>query len=251
MFNILVAEDDTNTRKWLAAVLRTNGFNPILAEDGQAALDLLDHYPGDLLIADIMMPNLDGLNLTRQLRASGSTLPVLMLTALQMPENKRQGFVVGTVDYMVKPVDDEEMSLRIRALIRRARIVSERRLTIGPVILDYDALSVSREGQSQTLPQKEFYLLFKLLSYPDVIFTRSADGRNLGHGFRDGRPDRQCPHQPPARTVWQLAGVRNHHCPWLGLQSCQALMRNGKRQQKHPGNSRVTWRKESHPWSWL
>ncbi len=172
MFNILVAEDDTNTRKWLAAVLRTNGFNPILAEDGQAALDLLDHYPVDLLIADIMMPNLDGLNLTRQLRASGSTLPVLMLTALQMPENKRQGFLVGTDDYMVKPVDDEEMILRIRALLRRARIVSERRLTIGPVILDYDALSVSREGQSQTLPQKEFYLLFKLLSYPDVIFTR-------------------------------------------------------------------------------
>ena len=172
MFNILVAEDDTNTRKWLAAVLRANGFNPILAEDGQAALDLLDHYPVDLLVADIMMPNLDGLNLTRQLRASGSTLPVLMLTALQMPENKRQGFLVGTDDYMVKPVDDEEMILRIRALLRRARIVSERRLTIGPVILDYDALSVSREGQSQTLPQKEFYLLFKLLSYPDVIFTR-------------------------------------------------------------------------------
>lgn len=172
MFNILVAEDDTNTRKWLAAVLRTNGFNPILAEDGQAALDLLDHYPVDLLIADIMMPNLDGLNLTRQLRASGSTLPVLMLTALQMPENKRQGFLVGTDDYMVKPVDDEEMILRIRALLQRARIVSERRLTIGPVILDYDALSVSREGQSQTLPQKEFFLLFKLLSYPDVIFTR-------------------------------------------------------------------------------
>ena len=172
MFNILVAEDDTNTRKWLAAVLRANGFNPILAEDGQAALDLLDHYPVDLLIADIMMPNLDGLNLTRQLRASGSTLPVLMLTALQMPEDKRQGFLVGTDDYMVKPVDDEEMILRIRALLRRARIVSERRLTIGPVLLDYDALSVSREGQSQTLPQKEFYLLFKLLSYPDVIFTR-------------------------------------------------------------------------------
>ena len=172
MFNILVAEDDTNTRKWLAAVLRANGFNPILAEDGQAALDLLDHYPVDLLIADIMMPNLDGLNLTRQLRASGSTLPVLMLTALQMPENKRQGFLVGTDDYMVKPVDDEEMILRIRALLRRARIVSERRLTIGPVIRDYDALSVSREGQSQTLPQKEFFLLFKLLSYPDVIFTR-------------------------------------------------------------------------------
>ncbi|NCA98234.1 MAG: response regulator transcription factor [Clostridia bacterium] len=172
MFNILIAEDDTNTRKWLAAVLRANGFNPILAEDGQAALDLLDHYPVDLLIADIMMPRVDGLNLTRQLRASGSTLPVLMLTARQMPEDKRQGFLVGTDDYMVKPVDDEEMILRVRALLRRARIVSERRLTIGPVTLDYDALSVSRDGQSQTLPQKEFYLLFKLLSYPDVIFTR-------------------------------------------------------------------------------
>lgn len=172
MFNILVAEDDTNTRKWLAAVLRANGFNPVLAEDGQAALDLLDHYPVDLLIADIMMPRLDGLNLTSQLRASGSTLPVLMLTARQMPEDKRQGFLVGTDDYMVKPVDDEEMILRIRALLRRAKIVSERRLTVGTVTFDYDSLSVSRDGQSQTLPQKEFYLLFKLLSYPDVIFTR-------------------------------------------------------------------------------
>lgn len=172
MFNILVAEDDTNTRKWLAAVLRANGFNPVLAEDGQAALDLLDHYPVDLLIADIMMPRLDGLNLTSQLRASGSTLPVLMLTARQMPEDKRQGFLVGTDDYMAKPVDDEEMILRIRALLRRAKIVSERRLTVGTVTLDYDSLSVSRDGQSQTLPQKEFYLLFKLLSYPDVIFTR-------------------------------------------------------------------------------
>lgn len=99
-------------------------------------------------------------------------VPILMVTAKQLPEEKCKGFLVGTDDYMVKPVNQEELLLRIKALLRRAQIASERKLHIGNVTLDYDALTVTRDGCAQTLPKKEFYLLFKLLSYPDKIFTR-------------------------------------------------------------------------------
>ena len=172
MFKILIVEDDPNTRRLMAAILKTNGYQPLLAEDGEQALEVLDHEQVDLLIVDIMMPRLDGYQLTEQLRAAGSTLPILMVTARQSPPDKRQGFLVGTDDYMVKPVDEEEMLLRIRALLRRARIVNEHKLVLGDLVLDYDALTVGRGEKRQTLPQKEFYLLYKLLSYPDVIFTR-------------------------------------------------------------------------------
>ena len=118
------------------------------------------------------MPGMDGYEFTRQLRATDYTLPILMVTAKQLPEDKRKGFIVGTDDYMTKPVDEEEMILRIRALLRRAQIVNERRITIADVCLDYDSLTVSRGDESQTLPRKEFYLLYKLLSYPGKIFTR-------------------------------------------------------------------------------
>jgi two-component system OmpR family response regulator len=126
----------------------------------------------DLVILDIMMPGMDGYEFTRQLRATDYTLPILMVTAKLLPEDKRKGFIVGTDDYMTKPVDEEEMILRIRALLRRAQIVNERRITIADVCLDYDSLTVSRGDESQTLPRKEFYLLYKLLSYPGKIFTR-------------------------------------------------------------------------------
>ncbi len=172
MFNILIVEDDSNTRRLMAAILKANGYQVLLACDGDEALEVLDHQQVDLMIADIMMPHLDGFALTEQLRAAGSTLPILMVTARQTPPDKRQGFLVGTDDYMVKPVDEEEMLLRIKALLRRARIVTEHQLALGEVVLDYDALSVARNSVRQTLPQKEFYLLYKLLSYPDVIFTR-------------------------------------------------------------------------------
>ena len=119
-----------------------------------------------------MMPGMDGYEFTRQLRATDYTLPILMVTAKQLPEDKRKGFIVGTDDYMTKPVDEEEMILRIRALLRRAQIVNERRITIADVCLDYDSLTVSRGDESQTLPRKEFYLLYKLMSYPNKIFTR-------------------------------------------------------------------------------
>ncbi len=172
MFQILVTEDDKNTRRLMEAVLKEHGYHPILACDGLEALKLLDTHHVDLVILDIMMPGMDGYEFTRQLRATDYTLPILMVTAKQLPEDKRKGFIVGTDDYMTKPVDEEEMILRIRALLRRAQIVNERRITIADVCLDYDSLTVSRGDESQTLPRKEFYLLYKLLSYPGKIFTR-------------------------------------------------------------------------------
>ena len=172
MFNILVVEDDKNTRRLMSAILSENGFNPFLAEDGLAALQMLDQQQIDLILLDIMLPNMDGYELTEELRSAGYRLPVLMVTAKQAPRDKKQGFLVGTDDYMTKPVDEEEMILRIKALLRRAGIADQHRLSIGKVTLDYDALTVIRDDQRVTLPQKEFYLLFKLLSYPDVIFTR-------------------------------------------------------------------------------
>ena len=172
MFQILVAEDDKNTRRLMEAVLKEHGYHPILACDGLEALKLLDTHHVDLVILDIMMPGMDGYEFTRQLRATDYTLPILMVTAKQLPEDKRKGFIVGTDDYMTKPVDEEELILRLRALLRRAQIVNERRITIADVCLDYDSLTVSRGDESQTLPRKEFYLLYKLLSYPGKIFTR-------------------------------------------------------------------------------
>ncbi|NMD72615.1 response regulator transcription factor [Bacillus sp. DNRA2] len=172
MLKILVVEDDTNTRKLMCAVLKQNGFEPYGAEDGIAALQFMETQHVDLVVLDLMMPNMDGYELTRQLRLSWETLPILMVTAKQEPQDKRQGFLAGTDDYMTKPVDEEEMVLRIKALLRRAQIASDRKLTVGTAVLDYDTLTVSRADQVITLPQKEFYLLFKLLSYPNMIFTR-------------------------------------------------------------------------------
>ena len=172
MFHILVVEDDTNARKLMKAVLERAEYSVLTATNGEEALSLLDSNHIDLILLDIMMPGMDGYTLVSELRAAGSTIPVLMVTAKQLPADKRKGFLAGTGDYMTKPVDTEEMLLRIKALLRRSRIVSERKLSIGTVELDYDALTVTRGDDHQTLPQKEFYLLYKLLSYPDKIFTR-------------------------------------------------------------------------------
>lgn len=172
MIRILVVEDDTNTRKLMCAVLKQNGFKTLQANDGVAALEIMDKQHVDLVILDLMMPNMGGYELTRQLRLSWKNLPILMVTARQAPKDKRQGFIAGTDDYMIKPVDEREMVLRIKALLRRSQISSDHKLTIGEAVLDYDTLTVSREHEVFTLPQKEFYLLFKLLSYPNMIFTR-------------------------------------------------------------------------------
>ncbi len=172
MFKLLVVEDDKNAAKLMKAVLTHAGYEVFTAINGADALDFTDKQHIDLIVLDVMMPVMDGYEFTERLRSCGDLTPILMVTAKQLPEEKCKGFLVGTDDYMVKPVNEEEMLLRIKALLRRAKIANEHKLSIGKVTLDYNALTVSRDGVSQTLPQKEFYLLYKLLSYPDKIFTR-------------------------------------------------------------------------------
>jgi len=172
MFHILVVDDDKNTRRLFRAVLENAGYTVSAASDGAEALDLMDSEHIDLVVLDIMMPHMDGYEFTKALREVENNLPILMVSAKQLPEDKKKGFLVGTDDYMTKPIDEEEMLLRIKALLRRAKIVNDRRIEIGDVILDYDALTVTGHGEKQELPQKEFMLLYKLLSYPGKIFTR-------------------------------------------------------------------------------
>ena len=172
MFHILVVDDDKNTRRLLRAVLEAEHYTVTTACDGEEALAVLDREHIDLAILDIMMPHMDGYEFTSLLRVEQNDLPILMVTAKQLPEDKKRGFLVGTDDYMTKPIDEEEMLLRIRALLRRAKIVSEQKIEIGNVVLDYSDMSVTRNGECHMLPQKEFLLLFKLLSYPGKTFTR-------------------------------------------------------------------------------
>lgn len=172
MFNIMIVEDDVNQRKLMQTVLEQYGYNVITASDGIEGLDQLDKKHIDLIILDIMMPRMDGFEFTSTLRQSGCNIPILMVSAKQSPVDKRKGFIIGTDDYMTKPVDEEEMVLRVGALLRRSKIANERKLTVGSTTLYYDSLSVSTDEETQELPQKEFLLLFKLLSYPNKIFTR-------------------------------------------------------------------------------
>lgn len=174
MFDILVVEDDGNTRLLMEAVLRQGGYEPVSAKNGCEALEILDHKHIDLILLDIMMPEMDGYEFTRILREGGFEIPILMVTAKEAPADKKLGFMCGTDDYMVKPVDEEEMLLRIAALLRRARISSEHLLTVGSTCLDYDKLTVKNGESEISLPPKEFQLLYKLLSYPGKIFTRSS-----------------------------------------------------------------------------
>ena len=172
MFHILVVDDDKNTRLLFRAVLEDAGYTVSAAANGEEALSVLDREHVDLVVLDVMMPKLDGYEFTRTLRQTDNNLPILMVSAKQLPEDKHRGFLAGTDDYMTKPIDEEEMLFRIKALLRRAKIANERRIVMGEVVLDYDAFTVSRGEESQILPQKEFLLLYKLLSYPGKIFTR-------------------------------------------------------------------------------
>lgn len=172
MLRIMIVDDNENTRKLTQAVLKQHGYDTVCAGDGVEGLEVMDRVHVDLIILDVMMPNMNGFEFTRTLRECGWDTPILMVTAKESHLDKKEGFLAGTDDYMVKPVDDEEMLLRIAALLRRSKIASERKITIGSTVLDHDALSVTTSEGVVELPQKEFMLLFQLLSYKDKIFTR-------------------------------------------------------------------------------
>lgn len=172
MFNILVVEDDKELRDLFCAVLSGNGYVSFPATDGENAFDILDSTFIDLVVSDIMMPKMDGIEMTKALREAGYEMPVMLITAREGAADKREGFRAGTDDYMVKPIDVNEMVWRVEALLRRSQIVSQRRAKIGNTEFNCDTLSVSCNGGSVELPQKEFFLLFKLVASPNRIFTR-------------------------------------------------------------------------------
>ena len=172
MFKILIAEDDNELRQLFSHVLIKNGYSVVGVPNGQKALAAMETSYYDLIISDIMMPVMDGYELVRTIRASGYNTPVLMITARDAFDDMREGFVSGTDDYMVKPVNVNELLLRVGALLRRAQIINERRLVVGDTVMECDSLTVTTNGQSMVLPQKEFMLLYKMASYPGRIFTR-------------------------------------------------------------------------------
>ena len=172
MFNVLVVDDDKNIRFVLKEILSTHGYNSFLAENAEIALEILDKEHIDLAVVDIMMPGINGYDLTKMIKEYNPDFPILMLSAKQLSEDRKQGFLAGIDDYMSKPIDADEFILHIKALLRRFKIVNERRITIGDVVLDYDSYTVTGHGEVHELPQKEFQLLYKLLASPGKIFTR-------------------------------------------------------------------------------
>lgn len=173
MTHILVVEDDREICQLYERVLLKQGYQVTTVSNGRQALEAIDHSYFDLILSDIMMPEMNGYELVRELRSGGCNIPVMMITAKDAFDDKRQGFLSGSDDYMVKPVDLEEMVLRVGALLRRAKINQDRRIVLGDTVLDMDSFTVSSGGEVQTLPQKEFMLLYKLASYPGKIFTRN------------------------------------------------------------------------------
>ena len=172
MLKILIAEDDGELRQLFSHVLTKNGYAVRGVSDGQEALDAMQGDYFDLIISDIMMPRVDGYELVSRLRAGGNQTPVLMITAKDAFDDMQRGFLSGTDDYMVKPVNVNEMVLRVSALLRRARMINERRQVLGSTVLECDSLTVNTGTETFNLPQKEFMLLYKMASYPGKIFTR-------------------------------------------------------------------------------
>ncbi|MCI5739476.1 MAG: response regulator transcription factor [Ruminococcus sp.] len=172
MFDILVAEDDFKLNRIYCSALQDADFHTFAAYNGEEAMELIAEHPMDLVISDIMMPGIDGYTLTKHLRNEFPEMPILMISAKEAYQDKRDGFLAGIDDYMVKPVDLNEMLLRVQALLRRAKIVTDRKLTVGNTVLRYDSYSAEFDGKTMEIPQKEFLVLYKLMSYPGRTFTR-------------------------------------------------------------------------------
>ncbi len=173
MINILLVEDDEKLNKLFYTVLSKQGFNIYSAKDGIEAFDVMENNHVDLIISDIMMPNMDGYEFTESIRKFDVEIPILMITAKDDFNSKQKSFLIGIDDYMVKPIDVNEMILRVNALLRRSKIVHDKKQVVGDTVLEYDSLSVTSNDKTIVLPQKEFYLLYKLLSYPNKVFTRN------------------------------------------------------------------------------
>lgn len=172
MFDILIVEDDKNIRKLMEIKLKAEGYNTSTAEDGIIALDKVGHSHFDIVIVDAMMPNMNGYEFIKELKNLNINIPSIMVTAKGDIEDKTLGFMSGVDDYMVKPIDFKELSFRIKAVLRRAKIVSDRKIQIGDTVLDYDTLTVSNQTDSVTLTKKEFGLLYKLMSFPEQSFSK-------------------------------------------------------------------------------
>ena len=172
MFSILVIDDDKNIRYFLKEVLELEHYTVYTAKDGLEALDIFDKEYIDLVIVDIMMPNMNGYEFTKTLRSINERLPILMISAKQLPNDRKLGFKAGIDDFMSKPLDNEELILHVNALLRRFKINNDRRIIINDVTLNYDSYTITTKNEIIELPQKEFLLIYKLLSYPNKIFTK-------------------------------------------------------------------------------
>lgn len=173
MFNVLIVEDDQKLNHLIKVTLSKNGYSVFSAFNGNEGLDVFDNNYIDVVVSDIMMPSMDGYALAKAIRERNATIPILFVSAKDKYEDKQQGFKLGIDDYMVKPIDIDELLLRVSALLRRAQIANERKLNIGETVLDYDTMTVISQGEEIVLPRKEFNILFKLLSFPNKIFTRT------------------------------------------------------------------------------
>lgn len=173
MINILLVEDDQKLNKLFYTVLSKQGFNVHIANNGIEAFNILENNHIDLIISDIMMPKMDGYEFTENVRKINEDIPILMITAKDDFNSKQKSFLIGIDDYMVKPIDVNEMILRVNALLRRSKIVHDKKQVVGSTVLEYDSLTITRNDESIVLAQKEFYLLYKLLSYPNKVFTRN------------------------------------------------------------------------------
>ena len=224
MFRILVVDDDKNIRFVMKEILEENGFAVFSASNGEKALDVLLHEHIDLAIVDIMMPKLDGYEFTKQLRSYNQELPVLMVSAKQLPEDRKRGFVVGIDDFMSKPIDPDELILHIKALLRRFKIASERVIKIGDVVIDYDSFTVTRKDEKVELPQKEFLLFYKLISSPGKIYTRIQ--------LMDEIWGPDCETNPETVTV-HIGRIRKHFEGWreFDIENVRGLGYRGVRKE--------------------
>lgn len=172
MMKLLIVEDDQQLQQMFIRILSKHGYSAVGVSNGQLALDALDKDYFDLIITDIMMPEMDGFELVQQLRDVGNKIPILMITAKDAFDDMNMGFQYGVDDYMVKPINVNEMVLRVKALLRRAQMINDHKQTLGGTVLEHDSFTLMANGETMVLPQKEFLLLYKMAAYPGMIFTR-------------------------------------------------------------------------------